>query len=319
MTSAFQAPCVIGAAAELDVFTKIGAKALTAYEIANKLRADLRGTTALLDALVALEVLIKEGDKYRVPPEILKLLTEKNRENMLSMARHQMNCLRGWAELAKVVKKGVPAKRRASIRGAKRDRAAFLEAMDNISAPAAPVLVGKLLPLSFKHLLDVGGASGTWTAAFLNAVPDSKATLFDLPDAIPHAEKRLSALGLKDRVTLVAGDFYMDTLPAGADLVWLGAIIHQNSRQQNRELFAKCFAACSSGGRILIRDIVMEPGKTAPKGGAMFAINMLVHTPHGGTFTLAEMDEDLRAAGFGPARQIVFDPWMNSVVEAVKP
>ena len=87
-------------------------------------------------------------------------------------------------------------------------------------------------------------------------------------------------------------------LPAGADLAWVSAIVHQNSRAQNRALFAKVFAALAPGGRIAIRDILMEEDRTRPVAGALFAVNMLVATEGGGTFTFAELREDLEAAGF---------------------
>jgi SAM-dependent methyltransferase len=85
-------------------------------------------------------------------------------------------------------------------------------------------------------------------------------------------------------VTLAAGDFYVDDLPAGADFAWVSAICHQHSRRHNRELFAKVYRALAPGGRIAIRDVVMEPCRTQPRDGALFAINMLVNTDTGGTF-----------------------------------
>src|SRR5690606_1310431 len=107
--------------------------------------------------------------------------------------------------------------------------------------PNADPLVARLLPLEFKHLLDVGGASGTWTLAFLKAVPGASATLFDLPDAIKQARERFAGTEYAGRITFVPGDFYTDRLPAGADFAWVSAIIHQHSRQHNRQLFAKVF------------------------------------------------------------------------------
>ena len=318
LMTAYQPACVLGAAVELDVFGVLGQEALAAPELARRLHTDARGTAALLDALAALELLSKESGGYRLPQELAPVLTESSPQSFVPMLRHQMNCLRGWSELAQIVQQGRPAERRPSIRGAAADRAAFIQAMDNVSAPVAPELVARLQPLQFAHLLDVGGASGTWTLAFLRAVPGARATLFDLPDAIPHAARRMAQAGCSGRVTLVAGDFYADPLPAGADFAWVSAIAHQNSRAQNRALFAKVQAALVAGGRIVIRDMVMEPSRTAPRAGALFAINMLVHTPGGGTFTLAELDEDLRQAGFGPAKLWHADPGMNSVVQATK-
>ena len=111
--------------------------------------------------------------------------------------------------------------------------------MHVVSGPMADDLVRQLGPPKFHHLLDVGGASGTWTLAFLRAVPSATATIFDLPDAIEQARQRLAGTEFADRVTLVAGDFYSDDLPNGADFAWVSAICHQHSRRHNRELFAK--------------------------------------------------------------------------------
>jgi len=175
------------------------------------------------------------------------------------------------------------------------------------------------VPPNFRHLLDVGGASGTWTLAFLRAVPEAVATIFDLPDAIEQARRRIAQSPLADRIALVAGDFYTDPLPAGADFAWLSAIAHQHSRRHNRALLAKVHAALAPGGRGALRDVVMEPERTRPLDGALFAVNMLVNTPCGGTFTFEEFAEDLLAAGFEHPTWRVKQPGMSNVVEAFKP
>jgi trans-aconitate methyltransferase len=191
--------------------------------------------------------------------------------------------------------------------------------MHAVSEPMADELVAQLGPLQFRHLLDVGGASGTWTLAFLRAVPGARATIFDLPDAIGQAEERLKGTEFASRVALVSGDFYADDLPTGCDFAWVSAIAHQHSRRHNRELFVKVFKALEPQGLIAVRDIVMEPCRTRPRDGAMFAINMLVNTESGGTFTFEEFAEDLQAAGFVNPRLAYGGETMNSVVMADKP
>jgi ubiquinone/menaquinone biosynthesis C-methylase UbiE len=190
--------------------------------------------------------------------------------------------------------------------------------MHSVSGPVADDLVARLGPPKFNHLLDVGGASGTWTLAFLRAVPGSRATIFDLPDAIEQARARIGQSEFRDRVDFVAGDFYDDPLPAGADLAWVSAIVHQHARDDSRALFTKVREALVPGGRIMIRDVVMEPDRVEPPEGALFAVNMLVVTASGGTFTLDEFADDLQASGFGDVKLLVKDAWMNSVVEARK-
>jgi len=312
----FQPACVLAAAADLELFDRLAGRPQSAAALARRLGAGARGTAVLLDALTALGWLEKRRGRYAVPPGVAPLLTTAGPRSVLAMVQHQANCLRRWAQLARTVKTGRPADRRPSVRGAAADLAAFIGAMDNISAPVADQVIAPLRRLPFRRLLDVGGASGTWTAAFLRLRPGATATLFDLPAVIPLARRRLRSAGCLHRVTLVKGDFEHDALPAGADLAWVSAIIHQNSRAQNRRLFARIQRALVPGGRIAIRDIIMDPDRTAPAAGALFAVNMLVGTPAGGTYTLAEVAADLAAAGFADVRLLRRDEGMHSLVVA---
>jgi hypothetical protein len=318
LTRSYQSVCVLAAGVDWDLFTLLAERSLTAEQVATVRQADLRAATIILDALAALGLLSKEADRYRTPLAVAEVLVQGGRQSMLAMARHQAGCMRRWVQLSEVFAKGGPAQRRDSVRGEAADWAVFIEAMNDISAPVADGVVASLPRLEFAHLLDVGGGSGTWTAAFLRAYPQARATLFDLPAVIPQARQRLTDLGLSARVTLAAGDFYRDSLPGGADLAWVSAIVHQNSRAQNRAFFTRIGAALTPGGQIAIRDFVMDESRTLPPGGALFAVNMLVATQAGGTFTLAELREDLAAAGFGPAELVRPDSGMHAVVVACK-
>ena len=314
----FQPACILAAAADLDPFDALATTPQTAVQVAFRLRCDQRGITALLDAMVALNLLTKRADRYLVPPAVAKALTSDGANSVLAMAQHQANCLWRWSQLSKVVKTGRPAECTPSIHGVKGDAASFIGAMHAINVQDADVVVRDLRPLRFKRLLDVGGGSGTWTMAFLSQHPSATAIIFDLPHVVPMAEKRLTAAGLQKRVTLVAGDFYKSQLPPGADLAWVSAIVHQNCRQENQRLFSKIYQALDKGGRIAIRDIIMKKSRTAPVSGALFAINMLVATENGGTFTFTELQADLEAAGFVGAKIVRQDEGMNAVVVARK-
>ena len=315
----YQLACVMGAGAELGVFNALSSKPpVSAAELAGAIEADVRALTVLLDALTAAELLIKKAGRYSLAPGAAESLSESAPSNVLAMVQHQANCLRRWSDLAWVVKTGRPAQRKPSVRGAEGDLSSFISAMDNVSAPVAGKLISEIGPLCFRHLLDVGGASGTWTLAWLKLYPEARATIFDLPEVIPMAQARVGKAGQLQRVSFAGGDYHRDELPAGADLVWLSAIVHQESRADNRKLFASIFRALEAGGKILIRDIVMDEERSTPVAGAMFAVNMLVGTESGGTFTMSELREDLEAAGFGGVELVRQDAAMNSVVSAVK-
>ena len=315
----YQPAAIFVAAAELSIFEALAPEPLSAAELARKLDCDLRALSILLDALAALQLLVRQNERYCLPPGGNEFLTVSGRQSVVAMAQHQANCLRRWAQLARVVKTGAPAERAPSVRGEQGDLEAFIGAMDNISAPVADQVIQAIQPLRFGRLLDVGGASGTWTMAFLRACPSATATLFDLPEVLPLARRRLAAVGMSERLRLVAGDYLTDPLPPGADLAWVSAIVHQNSRVQNRKLFARVFEALEPAGRLAIRDVLMDGTRTRPASGALFAVNMLVGTAGGGTFTFQELREDLQAAGFINPMVVRRDEGMNSILVAEKP
>lgn len=320
LARAYQPASVLAAAAELEVFGPLAEGPLTAAALAQTLRCDVGSLTTLLDALAALRFIKKHKGEYRLASGLESVLTAGGDRSVLGMVQHQANCLRRWAQLARVVRTGRrPADPTPSVRGASGDLQAFIEAMANISAPAADDVIRAVRPLQFQHLLDVGGASGTWTLAFLRACPKAVATLFDLPEVIPLARSRLTRAGVNQRVRLVPGDYLADSLPQGADLVWASAIVHQNSREENRRLFAQSYRALQPGGRIAIRDVLMDSTRTRPVAGALFAVNMLVGTKGGGTFTFKELREDLESGGFTNTTLARRDVGMNSVILATKP
>ena len=314
----FQPACVLLAAADLNVFTILKTKPMSAKAVADKLEADTRAITILLDALAAMALLTKQNKEYSLSSDVAQLLTEDSSRSILPAIRHQANCLRRWVQLPQVIRNGQPAERILNIHNETEDIAAFIGAMDNFSTPVATDVIRKLRSLNFCHLLDVGGASGTWTIEFLRAVPEAKATLFDLPEVIPMAKEHIAKAGLTDQVEFVEGDFYTDDLPTGADFIWLSAIAHQNSRQQNQQLFSKLYTVLENGGKLVLRDVVMDESRTKPEGGALFAINMLVATEGGGTYTFDEFRMDLLSAGFANITLVQQDEFMNSLISAVK-
>lgn len=309
---------IVLTAAELDLFTVLGPDPLSLEEILERKQADPRGLTILLDALAAMGLLVKEGETYRCPPPVATLLSRESPESIHPMVMHMAHLWRRWTDLTRVVqgetleKPRPPHHHEDSLR-------AFIGAMHVIAKVLAPRIVSAVQPGSARALLDVGGAMGTYTLAFLEAEPEMRATLFDRPPVVEMARNFLGNAGMLNRVDLVGGDFYRDELPGGHDLALLSAIIHQNSLEQNVALFRNVFRALVPGGRIVIRDHIMAPDRTTPRDGAIFAVNMLVGTLGGGTYTYDEVREALDQTGFARVGLIQTGERMDGMVEAFKP
>ncbi len=310
---------ILLSAAELDLFTSLDGAPTTAGELSARLDADPRGLTILLDALAAMGLLSKQEDRYLTPPAAAPFLTGHGPRTVLPMLLHAAHLWERWSGLTSIVQGRGPAETHAPQARDADELNAFIGAMHAVGLPLARKIAAAVQPGAAGNLLDVGGASGTYTIAFLESAPGMRATLFDRPAVIPMARERLTAAGMADRVTLAAGDFYADELPGGHDLALLSAIIHQNSPAENVALFRKVWRALLPGGRIVIRDHVMEPGHTEPKEGAIFAVNMLVNTEGGSTYTLAEIRTGLEEAGFVRVRLLQAGEQMDGLVEAFRP
>ncbi len=155
-----------------------------------------------------------------------------------------------------------------------------------------------------RRLLDIGGGSGAYSIAFAQASPALEAELFDLATVGPIAQRHIAAAKLEDRVKVRVGDLRTDAFGSGFDLALLSAICHMLSPDENRDLFRRAGAALAPGGRLVVHDHVMEPDKTAPRSGAFFAVNMLVGTPAGGSYSEAEYGAWLRDAGFAKVERV---------------
>lgn len=308
---------IVFTAAELDLFSLLAHRPLTVNEVTAETGGDQRAMTILLDALCALGFLVKQESSYQTEPSAVPLLVQDSAQSMLPMVQHMGTLWQTWSKLTDIVL-GKTAAGRSGPGALHKDHIkAFIGAMHAVAAKMAPAVVATINPAGVRKMIDVGGGSGSYTLAFLQASPEMRATLFDLPEVIDMARERIKAEGMIDRVTLMPGDFYSDSLPPGHDLAFLSAIIHQNSHEQNNALYSKICQALEPGGRIVVRDHVMSPDRTQPLDGALFAVNMLVGTSGGSTYTFDEIAEGLSSAGFSGIRQLQ-SKGMFSLVEGFK-
>jgi len=272
----------------------------------------------LLDAVAAMGLLEKQNRMYRCNDATAHLLAEGSPDSILPMILHMASLEPRWSRLTDIAK-GIPAaKEEFNFSRNDKELRAFIGAMHSIGTPLAKRIVAAINPGASRALIDIGGGSGTYTIAFLRAAPEMKATLFDLPEVIEMARERLDHEGLLDRATLVAGSFEHDELPGGHDLALISAIIHSYSPEENLDLYKKTCRSLKPGGRILIRDHIMEPDRIQPKDGAIFAINMLVGTSGGSTYTYEEIKAGLSQAGFTNIRLLKQGEHMDGIIEGFK-
>ncbi len=303
---------------ELDLFTHIQRGLNTAEGIARKNGLDIRATARLMDAIVTFGLLTKMGGRYELTPESV-FLSADHPETTLPMMLHMNELWDNWSGLTTAVTMGKNTLPMSVSEKTEKNRNAFIGAMHVVGRKLSQEIAGSLDLRPYRKLLDIGGGSGTYTISFLQENPQMTAVIFDLQPVIRLAEERLRLVGMRDRVTLMAGDFYSDPLPEACDLALLSAIIHQNSPEQNSALYRKIHRALVPGGTLIIRDHIMDESRTMPPAGAIFALNMLVATEGGDTYTFQQISEALVATGFLDVRQIRSGEKMDGIITARKP
>ena len=308
---------IILTGAELDLFSLIERGFETVESLAQKTGADHRALTRLLDAIVTYGLLAKESNSYRLT-ETGGFLSADHPQSIIPMVMHLNQLWDNWSRLTGLVKDGKNPRETSPSRKDETTMKAFIGAMHVVARELSQEIAGQLDLSSYNRLLDIGGASGTYTIAFLKKNPDLRAVLFDLPPVLPIAKEQITEAGLAERVELVAGDFYHDPFPGGCDLALLSAIIHQNSPAQNLALYKKIHKALMPGGTLLIRDHIMEEDRVHPPAGAIFAINMLSVTEGGDTYTFGEIRNCLAEAGFTDIRLIRQGEKMDGILTAQK-
>jgi SAM-dependent methyltransferase len=285
-------------ALRLDLFTVLADQALDATTLATQLGAAERGLTALLDALVALGLLTKQNYRYANTPFARTALDRTKPSFCGYTPLFEAQCWELWGELETTIRKGSCPGQDALFHADPVGTELLLRGLHADALRLAPALAARLDLERRRRMLDLGGGAGTYAITFCQAQPELRAVIFDLPGPLTLAHQLVSAAGLTDRICLVAGDFRTAPLPQGFDLALLSNILHGQSAETNQQLLAAVFAALEPGGELVLRDVLMNDDRTTPVFGALFTVNLLLHTPAGRCYTYNEVSNWFSAAGF---------------------
>jgi hypothetical protein len=297
VTSGYWRGCAVQAAVRLKIFTALATGPCNASDVAKAIDSDTRATGLLLDALAAMNLLVKVNDSYENTPFASTFLVDDQPGYMGHIILHHHHILDGWAQLDQAVTTGKKVTRRPY--GEEIERESFLMGMFNLAMGLAPQIVENFDISGHKKLLDLGGGPGTYAIHFCQANPDLSAVILDRPTTEPFARKTIARFGLSERIDFIGGDFNIDPITGGPyDVAWLSHILHSNSLEQCYACIKKTADALESGGLILIHDFILNDTKDGPEFPALFALNMLLGTNNGRSYSKSEIFVMLEQAGF---------------------
>lgn len=296
--------CTLHAGVRLEIFTVIGEDQATGEEVARRLDGDVRGVTMLLNALAAMDLLTKEGDRYANTPHSKMFLIKESPKYIGYILMHHHYLVASWARLHEAVKSGNPVRERSHDDPQRRE--SFLMGMFNLAMELAPRVSSQIDLKGRRHLLDVGGGPGTYAIHFCLANPDLRATVYDLPTTRPFALRTIERFGLSDRIDFMAGNYLENNIQGTYDVAWLSHILHAEDPKDCENIIRKVVSVLEPGGLILIHDFILNNTLDGPLFPALFSLNMLLGTPDGQSYTENEIMEMLAGAGVKEIRRLPF-------------
>ncbi len=333
MASEYWRSCTLHAGVRLDVFTALANGPRSPKGLAPELGCDERALGMLLNALAALDLLVKEDGEFSLTEASAAFLVKGSPRYQGHIITHHSHLVDSFGRMAESIKSGGPNRQRTVWDDEGRE--AFLMGMFNLAMGIAPGLAERLDALLTgagyagmerrRAALDLGGGPGTYAIHFCLAHPGLRATVFDLPTTRPFAEGTAARFGVADRVRFEPGDYTADPVPAdpaagGYDLAWLSQILHGEDPASAAEVVRKGAEALRPGGVLLVHEFLLDDTLDGPEFAALFSLNMLLGTRGGQSYSGAQVREMLEGAGLTEVRRLDFaGPNRSGIIAGVKP
>ncbi len=294
------------AGVQLGVFDALENNPQSSAQLSGVLGCDADALERLLCALVGVQLLCKQQDEFSNSAVASTYLTSTSPRRMTGYINYS-NAVgwQLWGKLEDAIREGTSRWKQcfgwdeplfSSFFKTEHAANEFLMGMHGFGTISSPAVVNALDLSRFRHLVDLGGATGHLAIAACERYAELEATVFDLPAARPLAEKMVGSSVACERIGITSGDFFCDELPAG-DLYALGRIIHDWSEDKVLLLLRRIYERLPVQGALLICEKVLWDDKAGPSWAQMQNLNMLVCT-EGKERTLAEYEGLLQQAGF---------------------
>lgn len=319
----FAPPLMLEAAIRHHVFDVLDEGPKTLEQVSAATRASVRGLRAVMNALVGLEFLAKDNEgRYRLTPESATFLVSTKPGFYGGLFRHTSGqLLPKWLEMEEIVRTGKPATSVNQEEEGTEFFEQFVEGIFPMSYAAAQALADVLGVQQAKEpisVLDLAAGSGVWGIALAQKSPQVRVTAVDWPGVLRVTQRMAERYGVADRFRFVAGDLLNANFGDGHNIAILGHILHSEGERRSRALLKKAFEALAPGGTISIAEFLVNEERTGPPQSLIFAVNMLVNTDEGDTYSFDEISGWLREVGFENTRK-VDAPGPSPLVLATKP
>jgi hypothetical protein len=132
----------------------------------------------------------------------------------------------------------------------------FTKAVESITGAVAREASQLIDTRSVEFVVDVGGASGSLIHALMAKNNVMRGAVLDLPHVEAAATKAAEKLGLRDRLSVIGGDFLV-SVPS-ADLYLVSRILCDWPDDVCLTILKNCRRAIKSGGRLILIEMLVD-------------------------------------------------------------
>ncbi|MCI0428183.1 MAG: acetylserotonin O-methyltransferase [Nitrospiraceae bacterium] len=292
-------------AIELGLFTELAKGPLDAAALTKRLQLHPRSARDFFDALAALGMLKRTGQRYANTAETALFLDRAKPSyvgGILEMSNARL--YRFWGSLTEGLRTGKPQNEVktgedffGTLYADSQRLEGFLKAMTGLSIGSAQVIAKKFPWKKYRTFVDVGCAQGGVAVEIVLAHKHLTGLGMDLPVVRPVFEAYAQSRGFAQRLRFHPGDFFKDPLPK-SDVIIMGHILHDWNLEEKMMLLRKAYDALPVNGAVIVHEALIDDARKQNAFGLLMSLNMLIETHGGFDFTGADCRKWMKDAGF---------------------
>jgi 2-polyprenyl-3-methyl-5-hydroxy-6-metoxy-1,4-benzoquinol methylase len=176
----------------------------------------------------------------------------------------------------------------------------FARGMAPLRVPAAD-FIAKLVGADDQKpmkILDIAASHGMFGITIARRNPKAEIVAVDWKNVLGVAKENAAKAGVQNRYKTIAGSAFDVDFGTGYDVALVTAFLHHFDVPTNEKFLKKIHSALKPGGVVATLEFVPNEDRVTPPHAAGFALIMLSNTPAGDAYTLRELDQMFRNAGF---------------------
>ena len=319
LARAYCQSAVLYAAIDLELFTHVANGSDTEPRLAEALGIPLLQVERLVTAALAMKLLEADGGTLRNAPDTARFLVKGESGYAADWLTFTRGDVANWFRLTEFLKESsrpstLGLYETLTVEQARKYHAATY----SIGVGAARRFVRRVDLSRRRKMLDLGGGTGAYSITAVQAQPQLRAIVLDLPPVTEATKEYIRRAGIEDRISVMPGDFTRTPFPDDVDVVLMASNLPLYNEAVIGEIVRKVYRALLPGGEFHLLGEMLNDDRSGPLDAAMWGVNEALSRSEGKCHTIGQCVRYLEDAGFATVTHDVFVPDILHHVVGIK-